>query len=238
MKRVLGCIRKAVQDYNMIEDGENIAVGVSGGKDSIALLYALKLFQRFSPVKYELEAITVTLGFENFGLTPIIQFCEEIDVNLTIKETLISKIVFDVKEEKNPCSLCAKLRRGALNKTAKKLGCKTVALGHHADDAIETLFMSLFYSGRFATFSPKTYLDRKDIYTIRPMIYAKETDIIGAVRRNNLPIVESACPIDKKTKREEMKQLMKHIYKDIPQARKRIITAMKNKDQLNLWFDI
>lgn len=236
MKRVLGAIRKAVEEYNLIEEGDRVAVGVSGGKDSMILLHALKLFQRFSPVKYDLEAITVSLGFKDFDLNPIKEFCKTIDVPYTIKETQIAEIIFDVRKEKNPCSLCAKMRRGVLHNSMKERELNVLALGHHSDDAIETLFISMFYSGRLATFSPKTYLSRKNIYAIRPMIYVTEAQIIGAMRKHNIPIVESPCPMDKNTKREEVKQLMKKIYKDIPNARDRIITSIKNKDQLNLWF--
>lgn len=236
MKRILGSIRRAVEEYNLIEDGDKVAVGVSGGKDSMALLYALKLFQRFSPVKYDLEALTLTLGFDGFDLTPVKEFCAKIDVPYTIKETKIGKIVFDVREEKNPCSLCAKMRRGALHNLMKEKGCNVLALGHHADDAIETLFMSMFYEGRINTFSPKTHLSRKDIYAIRPMIYVEEREIIGAIRKHGLPIVESPCPANKQTKREEIKTLMRQIYKEIPGSKDRIITSMKNEEQVNLWF--
>jgi len=236
MKRVLGCIRKAVEEFNLIEDGDRVAVGVSGGKDSTVLLYALKLFQNFSPVKYELEAITISLGFDDFNIEPMKEFCKRIDVPYTVKETDIAKIVFDVRKEKNPCSLCANMRRGALHNVMKERNLNALALGHHCDDAIETLFMNMFYTGRINTFYPKTYLSRKKINVIRPIIYLAEKQIIGAHNRNELPLVESPCPADKKTTREEIKNLMKQIYKDIPQAREKLITAMKNEDQFKLWF--
>lgn len=236
MKRILGCIRKAVEEFNMIEDGDKVAVGVSGGKDSMTLLYGLKLFQRFSPVKYDLEALTLTLGFEDFDLTPVKEFCKKIDVQYTIRETKIGRIVFEAREEKNPCSLCANMRRGALHNLMKERELNKLALGHHRDDAIETLFLSMLYEGRINTFSPKAYMSRKDIHVIRPMIYAKEAQINGAVNRHDIPVVKSPCPMDKKTKREEMKKLLHEIYKEIPKADDRIITAMKNKDQINLWF--
>lgn len=237
MKRILGCIRKATNDFQLIQDGDKIAVGVSGGKDSITLLYGLKLFQRFSPVKYEIEALTLTLGFDDFDLTETKRFCEEHEIPYTIKETEIGKIIFDYRKEKNPCSLCAKMRRGALHDLAKERGCNKIALGHHADDAIETLFLSMFYEGRICTFQPKSYLSRKDLYLIRPMVYVTEHQVKGAVNRHNLPVVESPCPANKKTKREYMKNLLKDIYKDIPLARDRLLTALRNKEQLNLWFD-
>ncbi|WP_069650390.1 tRNA 2-thiocytidine biosynthesis TtcA family protein [Caloranaerobacter ferrireducens] len=236
MRRIVGAIRKAVEEFNLIEDGDRIAVGVSGGKDSLTLLYGLKIFQRFSPVKYELEAITLTLGFEDFDLSKVKEFVKEIDVPYTIKETQIGKIIFDIRKEKNPCSLCARMRRGALHDLMKEKGLNKLALGHHADDAIETLFLSMFYEGRINTFSPKTYMSRKDITVIRPMIYVTEHQIKGAVKKHNLPTVESPCPANRNTKREYVKHLMKNVYKDIPQARDRLITAIKNKEQLNLWF--
>ncbi|WP_427338007.1 tRNA 2-thiocytidine biosynthesis TtcA family protein [Caloranaerobacter sp. DY30410] len=236
MRRIVGAIRKAVEEFNLIEDGDRIAVGVSGGKDSLTLLYGLKIFQRFSPVKYELEAITLTLGFEGFDLSEVKKFVEEINVPYTIKETQIGKIIFDIRKEKNPCSLCARMRRGALHDLMKEKGLNKLALGHHADDAIETLFLSMFYEGRINTFSPKTYMSRKDITVIRPLIYVTEHQIKGAVKRHNLPTVESPCPANRNTKREYIKQLMKNVYKDIPKARDRLITAIKNKEQLNLWF--
>ncbi|EOC99291.1 tRNA 2-thiocytidine(32) synthetase TtcA [Caldisalinibacter kiritimatiensis] len=237
MKQILGAIRKAVEDFNLINDGDKIAVGVSGGKDSVTLLYGLKLFQHFSPVKYELEAISLTLGFDDFDLTPIKEFCSKIEVPYTIKETQIAKVVFDVRKEKNPCSLCAKMRRGALYEAVKERGCNKVALGHHADDAIETLFLSMLYSGRIKTFKPKSYLSRTDLHLIRPMVYIKEHQIIGAAKRHDIPTVKSPCPADKNTKREEMKQLLKTIYKEIPTSKDKILTAIQNKDQLGLWFE-
>lgn len=236
MKRILGCIRKAVQDFDMIEDGARVAVGISGGKDSMTLLYALKLFQRFSPVKYELEALTIALGFEDFDLGPVEDFCKKIDVPYTVRETKIAQIVFEAREEKNPCSLCANMRRGALHNLMNERGLTTLALGHHSDDAIETLFLNIFYAGGISTFSPKSYMSRKKIHVVRPMIYVTEGEIIGAVNRHNIPVVESPCPMDKNTKREEMKNRLKDIYRDIPGARDRIMTALKNKDQINLWF--
>lgn len=236
MKKVLGAIRKAVEEYELIKDGDNVAVGVSGGKDSMVLLYGLKLFQHFSPVKYNLKGFSLTLGFEDFDLTPIVEFCDKIGVDFEIKQTEIGKIVFDIRKEKNPCSLCAKMRKGALNDLVTEQGYNVLALGHHADDAIETLFMSMLYSGRISTFLPKTYLSRKDINVIRPMIYLPEYEIVNAAKRHNIPIVESVCPANKQTKREEMKELMQHINKLVPDSRDKIITSMKNKDQLSLWF--
>jgi len=235
MKKVLGCLRRAVEDFNMIQEGDRIAVGVSGGKDSLTLLKALRLYQYFSPVSYELEAITLTMGFDGFDLTKIREFCEELGVRYTVRETLIGKIVFDVRHEKNPCSLCAKLRRGALHNTAKELGCNKVALGHHRDDVIETLFLSLFFEGRFNTFSPVTYLDRKDITLIRPLVYATEADIKGAVKRHQIPVVENPCPANGCTERAHMKRIISSIASEIPNVKDQILTALKNRNNRNLW---
>lgn len=236
MKQILGGLRKAVQDFNMIQDGDKIVVGLSGGKDSMILLYALKLFQNFSPNKYEITAVTLNLGFDNFNLSTINDYCEQIDVKYKVIDTNISRIVFDVRKEKNPCSLCAKLRRGALHNAVKDLGYNKIALGHHADDAIETLFLSMLYEGRISTFKPMNYLSRKDIYNIRPLIYIKEKQIISAINKHNIPIAKSPCPMDKRTKREEIKQLLETIYKDIPEGRDRLLTAIMNEENLNLWF--
>lgn len=235
MKRILGCLRKAVEDFNMISEGDRIAVGISGGKDSLILLKALKLYQFFSPVPYELEAITLTMGFDGFDLSGIKGYCQELGVPYTVKHTQIGKIVFEVRQEKNPCSLCAKMRRGALHNTALELGCNKIALGHHREDVIETLFLSLFYEGRFNTFQPVTYLDRKKITLIRPLVYAPESDIKGAVKRHRIPVVKSPCPISGHTRREYMKMLLEKIKVDIPNVNEQILTALKNSHNRNLW---
>ncbi|QEK11296.1 tRNA 2-thiocytidine biosynthesis protein TtcA [Crassaminicella thermophila] len=236
MKKVLGCIKKAVADFDMIQDGDVVGVGVSGGKDSTTLLYALKLFQNFSPVKYELKALTLTLGFDNFDITPLKNFCEKLEIPYIIQPTKIGKVVFEERKDKNPCAMCARMRRGRLHTLCKEHGITKLALGHHADDAVETLFLSMFYESRISTFDPVTFLDRKNLTMIRPLIYASEDDIISAVSKHNLPIVKSPCPANGKTKRQYMKNLLKQINKDIPNARDRVITALKNKDQLNIWI--
>lgn len=235
VKKILGCLRKAVEDFNMIEDGDRIAVGVSGGKDSLILLKALKLYQYMSPVKYELEAITLDMGFEGADWSGVKDFCKELGVNYTIKETKIATIVFDIRKEKNPCSLCAKLRRGALHNTALELGCKKVALGHHREDVIETLFLSLFYEGRFNTFSPVTYLDRKDITLIRPLVYVPEPEIKRAVKRHNIPVVFNPCPANGETKRQYIKNLLLDISKDVPNVQEQILGALKKTHVRKLW---
>ncbi|WP_129597482.1 tRNA 2-thiocytidine biosynthesis TtcA family protein [Anaerophilus nitritogenes] len=235
MRKLLGYVKKAVLDFNMIENGDIVGVGVSGGKDSMALLYALKLFQRFSPVKYDLKAFTLTLGFNDFDISPIQNFCKELEIPYIVQHTDIGKIVFEDRKEKSPCSLCARMRRGKLHSLCKNHGVTKLALGHHGDDAVETLFLSIFYESRISTFLPVTYLDRIDLTMIRPLIYAKEQDIIDSVSRNDLPIVKNPCPADGKTKRQYMKNLLDQIYKEIPNGRNHVIEALKNKDQLHIW---
>jgi tRNA(Ile)-lysidine synthase TilS/MesJ len=235
MKQILGGMRKAIEEYDMIQDGDKIAVGVSGGKDSMLLLYALKLYQKFSPVNYELAGVTVSLGFKDFDLSPVVSFCQRIEVLYHIIETDIEEIVFNVRKEKNPCSLCSKMRNGALHNRIIEIGFNKVALGHHADDVIETMFLSMLYSGRIATFKPVTYLSNKDIHNIRPFIFLKEAQVIGAVKENNIPVIESPCIMDKNSKRHEVKSILKNIYKDVPEGRERLLQAIKNKDQYDLW---
>ncbi|WP_129721586.1 ATP-binding protein [Xylanivirga thermophila] len=235
MKKVLGCLRKTVQDFNMIDEGDRIAVGISGGKDSLTLLKALRLYQYFSPVSYELEAVTLTMGFDDFDLTEVETFCNELDIRYTIKHTQIGRIVFDVRHEKNPCSLCAKMRRGALHNAALELGCNKVALGHHREDVIETLLLSLFYEGRFNTFAPVTYLSRKDLTVIRPLVYASEADIKRVAQKHNLPVVKSPCPANGITKRQDMKDMMRYLNQEIPNSSEQILSALLNSKNINLW---
>jgi len=220
----------------MIKDGDRIGVGVSGGKDSLVLLYALKLYQSFSPEKFELEAFTIDLGFDGFDVNTIKNYCKSIDIPFNVKYTNIKDIVFDIRQEKNPCSLCANMRRGALHNALKEKGFNKLALGHHADDAIETLFLSMLYEGRFKTLPPKSYLTRKKIYVIRPFLYLDEREIEKAVDKFKIPIVKNPCYVDKKTKREEVHELLTDIYKKIPGARDRILTAIKNGEEFSLWF--
>ncbi len=230
-------MRRAIETYDMIQPGDRIAVGLSGGKDSAALLYALARYRHFSPVPFELEAITLDMGFDGMDFTPVIDMCRELDVPYTIKKTQIGPIVFDVRNEKNPCSLCARMKRGALHDLAIERGCRVIALGHHADDAIETFFLSLFYEGRVNCFSPVTWLDRKDITLIRPLIYVREKDIIFNEECRRLPVVKSTCPADGHTKREEMKHFVKEMRERFPLSDKHILGAIENTDNFNLWFD-
>ena len=179
LQRLLSLTRQAVDDYALIDSGDKIAVGISGGKDSLTLLYALHGLKRFYPKEFELSAITVDLGFENFDLSPVRSLCSELSVPFTVVPTDIGKILFETRKESNPCALCAQMRKGALNETAKQMGCNKIAYAHHRDDLIETMLLSLIYEGRFYAFSPKTFLDRTELTVIRPMIYVSEADVIG-----------------------------------------------------------
>lgn len=236
MSTILGALRKTIQEYELIKPGDRIAVGLSGGKDSTVLLWALKKFQRFSPVPFELEAITISNGFENMDLTPMVQYCAELAVPYHIEETEIAHIVFDIRKEKNPCSLCSTMRRGALAEVMNRKGLNVLALGHHADDAIETLMMNMFYTGKISTFEVKSHLSRSNVTMIRPLIGSSEQEIIGLVHQMNLPVIASPCPATGNTKRHEISQLLNSIYMSIPHSRASLLRAMKNEDQLNLWF--
>jgi len=235
MKRILGVMRKAIEEHNMIQEGDRLAVGVSGGKDSMLLLEALRKFQTFSPYKFQLLAVTVDLGFETQGINKLENYYKSNYINYEIIETKISQIVFDIRDERNPCALCSKMRKGAINNKLNELGYNKLAMGHHADDLVETLFMSMFFEGRLKTFKPVTFLSRKEVYSIKPFIYLKEKQIINEVEKSQIPVFKSSCPLDKETKREEIKNLMKDIYSDIPDGRERIITAIKNSDKVELW---
>ncbi len=235
MKTVLGCIRKADTDFEMIAPGDRVAVGVSGGKDSLLLLYALSLYRRFSHKDFTIQAITLKMGLEPFDVSPIARLCEEISVPYTVIDTEIAHIIFDVRRESNPCALCAKMRRGALNDAAKDLGCNKLALGHHRDDATETLLMSLLFEGRLHTFHPNTYLSRRDITVIRPMIYVPEKHVRHMVKELSLPLVKNPCPADGHSKREEIKQLIRTLSKDYPQIKDYMLAALRNTDQYGLW---
>jgi len=235
MKRILGVMRKAIEEHNMIQEGDRVAVGVSGGKDSMLLLEALRKFQTFSPYKFQLLAVTVDLGFETQGINKLENYYKSNYINYEIIETKISQIVFDIRDERNPCALCSKMRKGAINNRLNELGYNKLAMGHHADDLVETLFMSMFFEGRLKTFKPVTFLSRKEVYSIKPFIYLKEKQIINEIEKSQIPVFKSSCPLDKETKREEIKNLMKDIYSDIPDGRERIITAIKNSDKVELW---
>ena len=228
LQQLLSYTRRAVDDYHMIEEGDKIAVGISGGKDSLALLYALSGLRRFYPKHFDLEAITVDLGYDNFDLTDIKKLCDELNVNYTIVKTDIGHIIFEDRKEKNPCSLCSKMRKGAFNQKAKELGCNKLAYGHHRDDLVETMLLSLIFEGHFYSFSPMTYLDRMDITLIRPLLYVEEDDIIGFQHKYNLPVSKNPCPADGVTKREYAKNLAKQLNRDHPGAIDRMFSAIIN----------
>ena len=235
MKEILGCIRRADQDFGMIEDGDRVAVGVSGGKDSLLLLYALSLYRRFSPHPFTLQAVTLTMGLEPFDLSGVKALCDRLEVPYVVRETQIGRIVFEERREKNPCALCAKMRRGALNDLCRELGVTKLALGHHRDDALETLLMSLLYEGRLHTFQPVTRFDRTPVVQIRPLIYAPEKVIVHYARRLDLPVVASPCPANGRTKREDMKDLLDLICRRVPNARELMLSALRNTEQYGLW---
>ena len=227
MKRILSYTRRAVDDYEMIHEGDKIAVGISAGKDSLTLLYALAGLRRFYPKKFELVAITVDMGFEGMDFTPIRELCDKLDVPYIVAKTEISRIIFDVRKEKNPCSLCAKMRRGALHNAAKEAGCNVVALGHHFDDVVETFMLNLFYEGRIGCFQPVTYLSRVDLRVIRPLLYTPEKEVRAFAASADLPVVESACPANENTQRESMKQLLASLERQHKGLRHRIFHAMQ-----------
>ena len=229
MRKILSRTRAAVDDYKMIQDGDKIAVGVSGGKDSVMLLKALCDLKRFYPADFQIVAITLDMRFDNQDgdFTPIQKLCDEYGIEYVIQKTDLYEIIFNIRKEECPCSLCARMRRGILHDTAKQLGCNKIALGHHLDDAAETFMMNLLIESRIGCFAPVTYLSRRDITMIRPLIYVRETAVEQAVERLNLPVIESKCPANEKTKREDAKLLLQKLsdeYGDVPE---RIIGAMQ-----------
>ena len=225
LQQLLSYVRRAVDDYKMIKEGDVIAVGISGGKDSLTLLYALAQLRRFYPEHYELKAISVNLGYE-IDYTAIRELCDKLQVELTIVPTQIAEIVFDIRKETNPCSLCAKLRKGAFNDAAKSLGCNKIAYAHHKDDVIETLLMSLVFEGRIHTFSPVTYLDRTDLTLIRPLLYVNECDVRGFANKYTLPVFRNPCPADGATKREDAAEWIRNWNKAAPGVRDRLFRAV------------
>lgn len=230
LQQLLSFTRKAVDEYQMIQEGDHIAVGISGGKDSLTLLYALHGLKRFYPNKFELSAITVDLGYEEFDLDPVHELCQELGVPYKVVKTDIAHILFEERKESNPCSLCAKMRKGALNDAVKEMGCNKVAYAHHKDDIIETMLLSLIFEGRFHSFSPKTYLDRMDLTVIRPIMFVDEADVIGFKNKYNLPVVKSKCPVDGYTKRQYAKELVRQLNTEQPGAKNRMFTAILNGD--------
>jgi len=230
LQQLYSVVRKAIDDYQMIEENDKIAIGISGGKDSLAMLYALSGLRRFYPQKFEVHAITIDLGFDNLNLDKIKELCKELDVEYTIVKTDIAKIVFDDRKESNPCALCAKMRKGALNQAIKDLGCNKIAYAHHKDDVVETMLMSIIFEGRFHTFSPVTYLDRMDLKVIRPLMYMNEVDVIGFINKYEVPVVKSPCPADGHTKREYIKNLLRQLNLENPGVKERMFTAIVNSN--------
>lgn len=222
-----GTVRRAVDDYDMIAENDKIAVGVSGGKDSMILLAALNHLKSFYPKPFELEAITIELGFEGMDFAPVADYCREHGIPYTCLKTDIKEIVFDVRQEDNPCSLCAKMRRGALNDAIRSRGISKLALGHHFDDAVETFMLSLLFEGRISCFRPVTFLDRSGVTQIRPLIYAGEQKIANVASALKLPIVENPCPQDKASKRKEIKDLLSSMCADYPDMKSKVFGAMQ-----------
>lgn len=227
MQKILGYMRKAIEDYSMIEEGDKIAVGLSGGKDSITLLMGFKALQRFYPKKFDVIAISVNPGFEFFNSEFLRKTCEKIGVPFFEEESHIKEIVFDIRKEKNPCSLCANLRRGILNTTAIREGCNKIALGHNEDDVLETFMLNLLYTGSISTFAPISYMDRSKMTLIRPLIYAPEKDIRKFIRKNNIEVMPKTCPMDGVSKREDMKNMIKDLQVDIPHIRANLYGAIR-----------
>ena len=233
--KLLGSLRKADERFKMIRDGDRICVGLSGGKDSITLLAALSAYKKFAPVRFELCAVTVDMGFAGADFSPLENYCAAENIVFVVEKTDTAAIVFDCRREKNPCSLCSKMRRGALVNEAKKLGCNKLALGHHADDLAETLLLSMIYEGRLSVFSPVAHLSESGVTVIRPLILTKEKDIIPAAR--SLPTIKSLCPADNATRRSYVRSLLKNICRDVPIAKDRIIGAVTHPERNNLWQD-
>ncbi|MCL1829040.1 MAG: tRNA 2-thiocytidine biosynthesis TtcA family protein [Oscillospiraceae bacterium] len=227
LNEICGLVRRCADDYDMIETGDAVAVGVSGGKDSLLLLCALNRLREYYPKKFTLEAVTVDLGFDGPDFSPVADLCAGLKIPYTVIKSDIKEIVFDVRKEENPCSLCAKMRRGALNDAIKAKGIKKLALGHHYDDAVETFMLSLLYEGRISCFKPVTYMSRTGITQIRPMLYAREQRITAAAEKLALPVVSNPCPMDKQSKRYEIKSLISRLDRDHPDPAGKIFNAMQ-----------
>lgn len=232
MQKLLSYMRSACQQYEMIKDGDRIAVGVSGGKDSMALLAAMANLRKFYPEKFELVAITLDprFGGEDGDYSEIEKLCEKLEVEYIVKRTQLAEVIFDIRKESNPCSLCARMRRGALHDAAIAAGCNKIALGHHLDDVAETFIMNLFNGGTLDCFMPVTYLSRKDLYMIRPMIFARESDCARVARKENLPVVKSRCPADGTTERQDVKEFLNSLEKKYGSVRHKILGAMQRKE--------
>lgn len=234
MTDIAGAIRRCIEDYSMIESGDTVAVGISGGKDSLSLLCALAELSRYMPQRFKVHAITLDMGFGDMDFSEVAELCRRLDVPYTIRKTHIKQIVFEERQEKNPCAMCAKMRRGVLHRTMNELGIKKIALGHHYDDAVETFLLSLLYEGRLSCFQPVTYLSRSDIYQLRPMLYVAEKDVISYSTRLKLPIVKNSCPMDTASKRHDVKELVASLGDKYPDLRSKIFGAIQ-RYPLNGW---
>lgn len=236
MQKILSKMRKAIDDYNMISNGDKIAVALSGGKDSVTLLYGLKNLQLFYPKKFEIMAITVNPGFEEFDTKLLDRISDNVGVKLIIVPSDIKQIVFDIRKEKNPCSLCANLRRGILNSTAKEYGCNKIALGHNEDDVLETFLLNMIYAGNLSTFAPISYMDRSDMTLIRPLIYTPEKYTKSFIKKNDIEIMPKVCPMDGISKREYALDLLKSFEIQYKHSRANIIGAIKRAN-ISGWKD-
>lgn len=235
MKQVLGCIRRADEKYDMIHDGDKICVGVSGGKDSLLLMYGLKLYQMFSKKKYDLCAVMLDLGLVEQDTSAISAFAKEHDIDFEVKKTDIGDVVFNIRKDKSPCAMCAKMRRGALNDIALAKGCNLVALGHNREDVIETFLLSLFFEARLNTFAPVTYLGRKGVTVIRPLVFYPEKDAINAAKRLELPVLKPNCPVAGKTKREDMRLLIQEFRHIVPDVETKLMKAIADTHKYGMW---
>ncbi|MCL2125663.1 MAG: tRNA 2-thiocytidine biosynthesis TtcA family protein [Oscillospiraceae bacterium] len=227
LNKLTGFVRRCVDDYDMIEEGETVAVGVSGGKDSLSLLCSLAHLRRFYPKRFEIHAVTLDMGFGGMDFAPVADFCDGLGVPYTLRRTELKRIIFDERKEKNPCALCAKMRRGALGDLLNELNIKKIALAHHYDDAVETFLLSLLYEGRIGCFQPVTFLDRSGITQIRPLLYIGEGTIVKLVEKCGLPVVENTCPMNGVSKREEVKRLLRSLSQDYPDLKDRVFGAMQ-----------
>ena len=234
MQQILSYMRKAINDYDMIQEGDRIAVALSGGKDSTALLMGLKNLQIFFPKKFEIIAVSIDPGFEHFDRSVLEKTCEKVGVKLIIEESHAKEIVFDIRNEKNPCSLCANIRRGILSSVVNREGCNKIAIGHNQDDVIETLLLNLFYAGNINTFAPVSYMDRSKVTLIRPLVYAPEKEIRKFIRRNNIEIMPKVCPMDGNSKREDIKKLIHEMSWTNPMLKANLFGAIKRKE-INGW---
>lgn len=240
MQRILGLMQKCIEKFNLIQEGDKIAVGISGGKDSTLLILALKAYQKFSPVNFDIIGVNIDLGLtlNEDEVKKQESFFNENNILFIREKTEIGPLIFDIRKETNPCSLCSKMRRGALNTLAIKHNCNKIALGHHSDDLIETFFLSLIYEGRLSTFFPSSYMSRSNITLIRPFLFVSEKEINLASKKLNIPTVHNPCPVDKHTKREEIKKLILELDNKFPDSKKRITRAIYNPQRNNLWDKI